>query len=212
MNVKSTRKVITVDEKEIHLSRDELAAMLEEEFSTEDEPLLISPRAVKIEVTVGKQKVTMGQILELVRGRNAEVPEDAEVVLAVRWQREVEGAQQTVIQPTGNFVPNVVPAAGGAGVTCPSCGTIPEVEGPTPDCFDPQGCGFIRRTKGEIIPAKAVAEGEAPIIGSGGPGAGVPPGAPSRLPPNVAVNRETGERAFMSRDGSLYGKHEDYQR
>lgn len=85
---------------------------------------------------------------------------------------------------------------------CRTCGAVPDVQGPTPDCMDAAGCGRVLRERGQLLPPRTVPPPGAPGVGMG----------PGRVGPGKLVNRATGEVAFADRNGMPYGKHDDYQK
>lgn len=88
------------------------------------------------------------------------------------------------------------------GQQCRTCGAVPMVHGPTPDCMDAAGCGRVLRERGQLLPPKTV-----PPPGTEGVGMGSPPTSAQML-----VNRETGESVFADKNGMPYGRHDDYTR
>jgi hypothetical protein len=194
METKRTTKIITVEEHEAQLAPDDIAEILDDLTDA-----AVTPDDITICVLLSDEKGAFGadEILAAARAQNKDIPKDAELILTLRWKREVE----SVATPVGN-AHKVISAQD--GFHCRTCGALPAVYGPTPDCHDAEGCGKVRQEKGEVA---------IPTIAPAAMGNGVHvPGNNAPLPPNIAVNRETGERAFLSKDGSLYGKHDDYTR
>ncbi len=146
----------------------------------------------------------------MIRTAHEGIPEDAEIVLAVRWRQEVE-VQATAptrrAPPTPILPAGVEPDAGyleeeTGGDSCATCGGVPDIQGPTPGCHDVNGCARVRQTKGEIAVARSVEPDGAPNVGIGGRGPGT----------QMLVNRDTGEKVFADKTGRPYGKHDDYQK
>ena len=92
---------------------------------------------------------------------------------------------------------------GATGAVCATCGAVPDLHGPTPECRDESGCGRVLRTRGALPVGRAVEPGGVNAPGMGG----------SSLPgTSMLVNRETGEQIFAGGDGTPYGRHDDYNR
>jgi hypothetical protein len=208
----STKRVVTLEEHAITVSAKEIVDLL-----VHDNPeQIVDPRDVSIQVTIpadeGKrQPFPASALLELIRAANGDIPEDAEVVIGVRWRQETEvtaavGAPVQMVRAAANVQQMAVAAGADPSLagTCQTCGAIPVFQGPTPDCQDQTGCGAVRARYGNMpIPQSVVPQQPGVVQGMVNSG---PPMTP--LPKGRAVNRETGETAFISKDGSLYGKHE----
>lgn len=250
----STRKLVTLEE---HVSTVSMRELLE--LIIADDPTnVVRERDMKLQVVMpsneeeGKNVVfPASTILELIRTTNQNVPEDAEVVIGVRWRQETEIQPGQQIAPTGQVIPpmpvmqpGVPMVAQVAQVTqalgadpslppaiCATCGSIPVVHGPTPECNDEQGCGPVRARYGNLpIPQSVPSQAGVPVVNNQGP----PPQQPSpwqtgmqqpmmqpqmmqqpapvpqglRIPKGRAFNPQTGEVAFLSKDGQPYGKGE----
>jgi hypothetical protein len=196
---------VTIEEHSVTFSKADLAGMLEGEA----EGGLVDERDLAVGVMVGKDHIIgPNQLLEMVRSVDQEIPEGAEVVLAVRWRQEVEVTQAPPrnlaaepLMPAGVApTPDGYAAAPGNNASCRTCGSVPAIQGPTPDCNDALGCALVRAEKGEIGIARSVEPEGAPQIGVGGQGPGT----------RMLVNRETGEKIFADKNGGAYGRHDDY--
>lgn len=217
MKAMSSRKVVQIEEHAVQFDKRDLAEMIE----SEDPTNTVDPRDLTIFVsatTAGSSEPKgygASQLLEMARSKNSDIPEDAEVVISVRWRKETDAPQMPVPQyapqyapaPAG-YVPNHSQQGGAIAPQdarqCATCGALPAVQGPTPDCHDVNGCGAVRQLRGELPIPKAVDAPNAPQVGVG-------LGAPSKGT-KLLINRETGEKAFADRDGRPYGKHDDYQK
>jgi len=222
MKHESKRKVVTVEEHLITFNRDELADLLKDVLPEETE---IDPRDIKLCAVVGNAESVIGptDLKKIAREKVEDIPDDAEIVFSVRWRKEVERPPAAPMvspamyqaQQAGMVPPPAAPAATlpadsemvASGAPCGTCGSVPDLHGPTPDCEDEEGCGRVRHLKGELPIATAKPrESEASVPGTGVPGVQGGPGT------RYLVNRETGERVFAGEDGSPYGHHDDYTR
>ena len=209
MEHNTTRKVLTVEEHNVTFGKKDLVELLDEELAGEG--ILVAPRITHLSVIVGDEEpVVVGpnRLLEMIRAAKDDIPEDAELVLAVRWRKTVAtraGAPAVGSRPASPYAAPV-PHPAPSGAVCPSCQATPAVEGPTPDCEDENGCGMVRAVKGDMPIVQTQEPEGAARIGQGG---GRRPGEP---PPGRLVNRETGQVAFADRDGMPYGVHEDYSK
>ena len=208
----STKRLVQQEEHAITVSAKEIVDML----IADDPERVCDSRDLALQITIpageGK-KMAFGasQLLDLIRTHNATVPEDAEVVIAVRWcqETEVKGNVQNASIPTMRAAANMAQVAQQVGadpalaVACSTCGGLPVFQGPTPDCQDQAGCGAVRARYGNMpIAQSAPAQPGQGMVGNGGSG------APMGVPKGQAINRETGEKAFIAKDGGLYGRHE----
>lgn len=202
MRINSNRRTVTIEEHSIQLDKTDLAEMIEIEQG--EEGTGVNARDLTVVVTHesvdGTTSFGATQILEIARSIHNEIPEDAEVVLALRWKRE----EETPTAPTP--IQRLVAADGLTppqnATRCPTCDGTPYIDGPTPDCHDESGCGLVRREKGEIVIPKAIAAANSPVLMKDS----------LTPPPGMMVNRETGQRAFMAKDGTPYGVHDDYRK
>jgi len=218
MKHESKRKVVTVEEHLITFNRDELADLLKDVLPDADD---IDPRKIRLCAVVGDAESVIGpsDLKRLLREKVEDIPDSAEIALSVRWRQEVEGAvdpspamyqaQQAGMVPTAPTAP--LPADSemiANGAPCGTCGSIPDLHGPTPDCEDAQGCGRVRRMKGDLPIATAKpAQNEDRIPGTGMPGGAPGSGAGTRY----LINRETGQKVFADEFGAPYGFHDDYK-
>jgi len=225
-----TAKVVTLEDHAVTVSLRELAELLVADDPSEH--VDIDPRRLSIQVVVDDSNAEgrrtpfpASVLLDLIRANNAEIPEDAEVVLAVRWRKEVEPnhpSQSAAVMaaPGGAGGMGMIQAAAAAvgadpnlAAFCQGCGAVPVFQGPTPDCHDPGGCGAVRQRYGQMpIPVSQppqqgpwMTPGQAPMMV---PQAAPPanPAAALRIPKGKAYNPQTGEVAFLDRDGQPYGK------
>lgn len=229
MKHESTRKVVMVEEHHVLLSKQDLLAVMESQNPEE----LLTEADIQPMLHLGDSEKAMGarSILDLVRVMNKDIPENAEVVLAVRWREETESQQQPqqpqqqmmmmpaqmMMQPPVTYQPPQQHAGRGLqqpppmqqqqapppvvqAQQCRTCGAVPDLQGPTPDCMDAMGCAHVRSQRGNLpVPTSVLPDG-GPSIGLGGGG------DPTRMPgTQMLVNRETGEKKFASRDGTPYG-------
>ena len=176
MNHVSTRRVVQQEEHAVTLSAKEIVDML-----IADDPVRVcDPRDLAIQVTIpadeGK-RIGFGanQLLELIRTHNQNVPEDAEVVIAVRWCQETEvkglaaGASGQSVRAAANMaqVASSVGADPALAVACSTCGGLPVFQGPTPDCQDQAGCGAVRARYGNMpIAQRLSCKNDVPIFTS----------------------------------------------
>lgn len=211
MKHESKRKVVTVEEHLITFNRDELADLLRSALPEDTE---IDPRSINLCAIVGddaENVIGPSDLRKIARSQVEEIPEDAEVVLSIRWRKEVEGIAHPAPAPAA-YAPAAAPVAPPAdgemvasGAPCATCGSVPDLHGPTPDCEDAVGCGRVRRLKGEMpVPKSAPAQSAAHVPGTGGPAGQDGPGT------HYLVNRDTGEQVFADQMGGAYGHHEDY--
>jgi len=215
----SQKKVVTVEECALQLDKRDLAEMIE----SESPETTVDPRDVTVCVSApasedarvgdlhapGTRIIGASQLLEMARARNQEIPEDAEIVISVRWRKEVEGGFVPAPQPMYAAPTQPMMAAPGGqqidpqdAMQCATCGGVPGIQGPTPDCQDVNGCGRVRKIRGDLPVPKALEVQGAPQVGVG-------LGAPMRGTQKL-TNRETGKTVFADRDGQPYGHHEDY--
>lgn len=226
----SQKKVVTIEECALQFDKRDLAEMIE----AENPETTVDPRDVTVCVSApageesrvgdlsapGTRVIGASQLLEMARSRNQEIPEDAEIVISVRWRKEVEcgfvPAQQPMYaaasqQPMPMYAaaPQQPMAAPGGqqidpqdAMQCATCGGVPGIQGPTPDCQDVLGCGRVRQLRGDLPVPKALDVQGAPQVGVG-------LGAPMRGTQKL-TNRETGKTVFADRDGAPYGHHDDY--
>lgn len=226
MKSMSTKKVVTIEEFAVQLDRGDIAELIEMDNPTNT----VSPRDVTVCVSAPSDEARVGdfsvaqtriigasQLLEMARTKNPEIPADAEIVLAVRWQKAVEGAQIQPMQPQyapsamvpappgyAHVAPGGQPIAPQDALQCATCGGVPGIQGPTPDCQDVNGCGRVRALRGDLPVPKSVDPAGAPQVGVG---LGV--GTPGT---KMLVNRETGQKVFADKKGAPYGVHDDYTR
>lgn len=202
MEHNTSRRHITVEEHVVTFGKMDIVEALDSELAGEG--IMVAPRITRLCVAVGEETVVgPTRLLEMLRTAKEDIPEEAELVLAVRWRKEVSNA--AVAARPGSLPRTAPPPVKTAG-RCATCQGVPAIDGPTPDCEDEDGCGMVRAVKGELpIVQTEVPQGTANIgHGGGGRGANEPP-------PGVLVNRETGEKAFADRDGRPYGHHDDYE-
>ncbi len=196
-------KHLTVEEHVVTFGRMDLVEMLDAELAGEG--VVVAPSITHVCVAVGKEMlVGSKQLMEMLRGCKEDIPEDAELVLAVRWRKEVSS---NAVRPAGTASPAYtgVPVPVQTAGICATCQATPAVEGPTPDCEDAEGCAMVRSVKGDMPIVKTQEPKGGAQVGQGGQRVNEPP-------PGVLVNRETGQRAFADGTGNPYGVHEDYQK
>jgi len=241
MQRESKTRQVTIEEHVVTVTLDDLAQALEAEFLSEDEenPAVFKPEDLRVCVGVGEGKILgPSELMNVLRRGIERLPEGAEIVLAVRWQEEVEAeanppapmgqpgyppAPQSYYppqpvyhhppppppqpyyppqQPQYQAPPQAPPQQQQQRApTCTTCGGQPDVQGPTPECMDPLGCGRVLQQRGPMPVGRAV-----PPPNMGAVGAGILRGGGGKL-----VNRETGESAFADATGGPYGAH-DYDR
>lgn len=220
MKRNSQRRLVTIEEHSVTFGRDDLLELVQAEepemFASLDERDMTPSLVIQTTDKDGEAKHAVLQparLIEMMRSVDEEIPENAEVVLAVRWRKEVEAQAMPPVagrvQPPTPILPagvdhdtSYLAEAAASGESCETCGGVPDIQGPTPDCHDVSGCARVRTTKGEIAVARTVEPENAPRVGIGGTGPGT----------HKLVNRETGETAFADKNGMPYGKHEDYSR
>lgn len=223
MERKTDRKTIQVEEHVVTVTKSDLVEALLIEFRDEEE-IAVKPDEVRVCVGLGQDKILgPSQLMEILRKQIENLPENAEVVLAIRWREEVEapdypparvgrpGYHQPQPQPQPYYPPQPqpyypppqpyypppqAPPQHQGGPTCTTCGGQPDLQGPTPECGDPMGCGRVRVQRGEMPVGRAI-----PPPGVGNVGAGILRGSGQKL-----FNRETGEEAFADQHGAPYGK------
>lgn len=215
-----TAKVVTLEDHAVTVSLRELAELLVAD--NPGEHVDIDARRLSIQVVVGsddpdgqRTPFPASALLDLIRSGNGEIPEDAEVVLAVRWRKEVDVGSAP--QPSGAVMamPGVGMAQAAAAVgadpslatVCTTCGGVPVFQGPTPDCHDPVGCGAVRQRYGAMpIPVSQPPQQQGPWVPQQPTPPPSNPAAALRIPKGRAYNPQTGEVAFLDRDGQPYGK------
>ncbi len=216
------RKYVSIEQHFVSFSRRDLAKLMGED----ERDLFITITAGKDAESMFTAEDVLKMALEKLNETDEEgkeigagIPDDAEVSITLGWRREVEigpgqmpmhapapmqMAPQSALLPAPTFDPRAV----GDVANCRTCGGVPDMQGPTPDCQDPAGCGRVRAQKGDLPVPKALdpQDGQQITMGAGGiiPGAG--PGT------QMLVNRETGQRVFAAKDGMPYGVGYDYKR
>jgi hypothetical protein len=224
MKRESSKKIVTIEEHSLILDQADLMHALE----ADDPSRVIDNPELKAILYVGQEAVAPSALINMIRAMNPDIPEHAKLTLAVTWQEQVEidPAQMQPMPPpqyapppqyyqqqpppyTGHppagyqppmQPPVAQPTPQAHGQQCRTCGAVPMVHGPTPDCMDAGGCGRVLRERGQLLPPKTVPPPGAPDVGIG-------TGAPA---PGILINRETGETAFADKNGMPYGRHDDY--
>lgn len=225
MKRESSKKFVTIEEHHLILDTADLMHALE----SDDPSRVIDSPPLQPMLVVDKAAVAPADLMAMLRKMNPEIPESARLTLAVTWQEQVEidpaQMQQAASpayqppayqpphyphqqppqgytgQPPAGYQPPVTQHPPGSAMQCRTCGTLPMLHGPTPDCMDVQGCGRVLRERGQLLPPRTVPPPGAPSMGIGASGAS---------PPGVLVNRDTGETAFADKNGLPYGHHDDY--
>ncbi|HET6496119.1 MAG TPA: hypothetical protein VFH61_12235 [Thermoleophilia bacterium] len=195
MEHQTNRKIVQIEEHVVTFGRMDLVEALDAELASEG--VMVTPSRTSVCVAVGKDAlVDAERLMMMLRTVKEDIPENAELVLAVRWREEVSS---NAVSPAGLPVARVAGTAGPAPVInpseCATCGSVPAIVGPTPDCADESGCARVRRQKGEMPIARTVEPDGASGIGH-------------RAPPGILINRETGKRAFADQTGNPYGNHD----
>jgi hypothetical protein len=230
MQRETNQRTICVEEHVVTVTKDDLAEALQGELAGDG--IMVKADELRVCVGIGESQIVgPSQLRDLLRAQIEGLPDNAEIVLAVRWREEVEApahppapagqphypAPQAYYPPPGYYPPQPQyqppppqyqqppqqpqyqqPPQGGP--ICTTCGGQPDLQGPTPECADPMGCGRVRAQRGDLPVGRAV-----PPPGVGSVGAGILRGGASTL-----VNRETGETAFAAHDGRPYGVGHDY--
>jgi len=222
MKHRTSMKTVQLVEHTVVLSNRDIARLL-----TANRDGRVSARDIEVVIHVkSKDKddvpemIALEDVLEMAIEMNEDIPEDADVAPAIRWREESQGqlapqapvSVYTGYQPPQQRMPayrSPSPQSSYAAPTpqvpadapaCATCGAAPDVEGPTPECQDPHGCGRVLHIRGPLPVGTSVApEDNGPIM-------------PGSVHGTVKLtNRETGEQVFAAADGmSPYGKHEDY--
>lgn len=207
------KRVVTVEDHAVTVS---LREVLELAVQDDPERSAIGPHDTQLQVvlgvslTEGREVLAGSTLLDLLRASNEDIPENAEIVVGVRWRKETEVSAPRLGVVPSNVQAQTAQTIGQLGVdpshvvVCSTCGAVPALQGPTPECVDPNGCGMLRVRFGQMpIPQAALPPPGAPGAPAAFPGMGSLPTSPG-----LAINRETGEKAFIAKDGSLYGKHD----
>lgn len=234
MKHETVRRFISVEQHFVSLRRKDLAQLL----SSEDNPINERDLFITVTNGQDAKGVFVAadilkRALEQMNEKNddgeevgAGIPDDAEVTISIGWRREVEvGPNQIPMHAPAPTQPAFGPGAApimppgvastfnpsdvGSHAACRTCGTVPDLHGPTPDCQDQYGCARVRAHRGDLPIVQANPEGPAPQVGAGGilPGqVGTTHGT------QMLTNRETGERVFAAKDGLPYGVGYDYHR
>lgn len=234
MKHETVKRYVQVEQHFVSLRRKDLAQLLSDDENEIDErdlfvTVTVGQDAKKMFVAADILKRALAQMNEKDEEGNevgAGIPADAEVTISIGWRREVEvGANQIPMHPPAPVQPAFGPGASpimppgaappfnpgdvGTHANCRTCGTVPDLHGPTPDCQDPAGCARVRAAKGNLPIVQANPEGPAPQVGAGG----ILPGQVGGMHgTQMLTNRETGERVFAAKDGMPYGVGYDYQR
>jgi len=215
-----SKRVVSVEDHAVTISLAEI-----HELAIQDDPArgAVPSHDVQVQVVLSasdaESREVLGRqaILDLAQSANPDIPNDAEVVIGLRWrtEQEIKATKPGVVAaPLPGQAAPAVQTVGQLGVdpalvvVCGTCGAVPALQGPTPDCVDASGCALVRARLGVMAVPTAVPSAQ-PTYYSGQPQQAAP--APPPVPPGRALNRETGEVAFVARDGSVYGKH-DYIR
>lgn len=230
MERKTSRRTIQIREHVVTVTKADLAEALQGELAGEG--IAVKAEDLRVCVGLAENKIIgPDQLRTMLRGQVEGMPDGAEIVLAVRWREEVEApvnppapaapmghpppqygypqyappppqyAPQQYAPPPPQ--PQYAQPQPQAGPTCPACGSQPSIQGPTPDCHDPMGCGPVRAQRGNLPVGRAVPPPNVGSVGAGilrgGEGGG-----------GKLVNRETGETAFADLHGGPYGVGHDY--
>ena len=206
MEHQTNRKQLVIEEHVVTFGRMDIVEALDAALA--EEGVMVTPSRTSVCVAIGKDAlIDAVKLMEMLRAMKEDIPEHAELVLAVRWREEVSSnavspAGALPLARLGGTVPQPVQTVNPS--ECETCGGVPAIAGPTPDCEDEDGCARVRRQKGAMPIARTVEPQGGSTVGQGGRGANEPP-------PGVLVNRETGQTAFADQTGNPYGVHEDYK-
>lgn len=196
MKHKTNCKLVRVVEHLISLTPRDIAVLISSHGDR-----AVTQRDIDLVATVssdaGPTAVEAETLLAWAREFNEDIPDEAETVLAVRWQEESDAGVPPPAQIVLPSAATAVPSIAASGAICSSCGGVPDLHGPTPECEDAAGCGRVRRLKGDLPIPKTVTTEERmpdyPVKGA-----------------SVLVNRETGKTAFAAANGAPYGVAHDY--
>ena len=204
MKTVSARRAVVIEDYGVQVSEQDVLGLLREAGTA---PGIHARATIQVGVSDGGEATVLESqtLMELARAKNPEIPADAELVLAIRWRREVPAGAPVngLVMPGVALGAPAVPQAGlpSQGAPCGTCGGSPWAEGPTPGCQDTTGCSEVRKRRGElpVIPtAEPVVAGQAPRAPGEGPG----------RPTGIVTNSVTGKKAFMGAGGVPYGHHE----
>jgi len=207
MKQNTVKKVVSVEEHSVTFDRRDLREVMEQEDPEASVSIKTLVPGLVVDFGEGPQLLPSSRVMEMLRTYNADIPEDAEIVIAARWRREEE---ITIAQASAGLMQSGMPLnlpantrTGPPPGSCGTCGGVPDQQGPTPECMDANGCARVRSLRGDLPIVRTVTPtGPGANVGLGG-------GAPGRGT-QILTNRDTGQTAFADKEGRPYGVHDDY--